>query len=173
MKKIYILTAILFFTVTLAFSQTQYEVYNDPKNGEKTLKGILSRSVIENDTSFKWYEENRKIYAPNEGATAALKNNRDSIELIVFMGTWCEDSHFVIPRLFSLVDKAGFPNEKITLIGADRNKKTLSHLAEALNVKNVPTIIVMKDGKEMGRVIEYGKSGEFDKELGNIITGKL
>jgi len=36
----------------------------------------------------------------------------------------------------------------------------------------VPTIIVLKDGKEIGRVVEYGKTGMFDKELGEIISGK-
>jgi hypothetical protein len=45
----------------------------------------------------------------------------------------------------------------------------LSHLAEALDIINVPTIIVMKNGKEIGRVVEYGKYGMFDKELGEII----
>jgi hypothetical protein len=33
----------------------------------------------------------------------------------------------------------------------------------------VPTIIVMKSGKEIGRVVEYGKSGEWDKELLELI----
>jgi hypothetical protein len=37
---------------------------------------------------------------------------------------------------------------------------------------NVPTIIVLKDGKEIGRVVEYGKTGMFDKELGEIISGQ-
>lgn len=172
MKKIYLAAAILLLISNLSFSQNQYEVFPDPENGEKVMKGFITRAIIENEPSFKWYAENRKIYAPNESAAAALRNNKDSLELIVFMGTWCEDSHFVIPRLFALLDKATFPNEKVTLLGADRNKKTLSHLAEALNVKNVPTIIVMKNGKELGRVIEYGKDGQFDKELGEVITSK-
>ena len=86
------------------------------------------------------------------------------------MGTWCEDSHFVIPRLFSLLDQSGFPKDKVTLIGVDRDKKTLSHLSEALNVTNVPTILIMKKGKELGRVIEYGHDGYFDKELGEILS---
>jgi len=55
------------------------------------------------------------------------------------------------------------------LIGVDRAKKTLSHLTEALNITNVPTIIVMKKGKEIGRVVEYGKYGLYDMELGEII----
>jgi hypothetical protein len=29
----------------------------------------------------------------------------------------------------------------------------------------------MKDGKELGRVVEYGKYGEIDKELGEISAG--
>ncbi|MEI9808442.1 MAG: hypothetical protein WDO16_11570 [Bacteroidota bacterium] len=39
-----------------------------------------------------------------------------------------------------------------------------------MNITNVPTIIVMKKGKEVGRVIEYGKEGVFDKELAEIIN---
>jgi hypothetical protein len=86
------------------------------------------------------------------------------------MGTWCEDSHFVIPKLFFLLDKAGFSRDRVSLLGVDRDKKTLGYLSEALHVTNVPTIIVMKNGKEAGRVVEYGKEGLFDKELGQIIT---
>lgn len=145
-----------------------FEVLPD-KNG-KTLKGILSRELIQSDTSFHWYAENLKGYTPNADAVAALRKNADSIQLLTFMGTWCHDSHYIIPKFYTLLDAAGFSRDRVTLIGVDREKKTLSHLAEALNIKNVPTIIVMKDGKEIGRVVEYGKFGMFDKELGEIIN---
>ena len=162
-------------TLVIAFlsasAQQQFEVSKD-HNGSKLYKGIISRDLLEKDTSFKWYAEALKGYTPNQAAVSAFRKNADSIELIVFMGTWCEDSHFVIPKMYSLLDAAGFPKERITLLAVDRNKKTLSHLAEALNVINVPTIIVMKKGKELGRVVEYGKSGQFDKELGEILATK-
>lgn len=160
------------FVVLLCIStqaQNQFEVLPD-KNGGKTLKGIISREVIQSDTSFHWYAENQKGYTPNAQALAGLKKNADSIQIIAFMGTWCEDSHFVIPKFYMLVDAAGFSKDRITLLGVDRDKKTLSHLSEALNVKNVPTIIIMKNGKEMGRVVEYGKYGLFDKDLGEILS---
>jgi hypothetical protein len=41
-----------------------------------------------------------------------------------------------------------------------------------MGVYNVPTMIVMKNGKEIGRVVEYGKYGIYDRELGEILTGK-
>lgn len=146
----------------------QYQVLSERPN-EKTFKGIISREVLLADTSFHWYAENQKHYTPNAAALAGLKKQADSIQLLVFMGTWCDDSQFIIPKLFSLIDAAGFSSDHLTLIGVDRQKKTLSHLAEALDVKNVPTIIVMKNGREAGRVVEYGKYGLFDKELGEII----
>jgi len=169
MKKFFIAALILFVASVPAFPQNQYEVLPD-NDGSKILKGIISRELLENDTSFKWYANNLKGYSPNADAIAALRKYSDSIQLITFMGTWCEDSHYIIPKFFMLLDAAGFSKDKVSLIGTDRNKKTLSHLAEAMGLINVPTIIVMKTGKEVGRVVEYGKYGMFDKELAEIIN---
>ena len=157
------------FLLSSSFAQTQYEIVPD-KAGKKVLKGIITQELLTGDTSFKWYAENLSGYTPNADAVTAFKKNIDSIELITFLGTWCEDSHFIIPKFYTLLDVSGFSKNRVTLIGVDRTKKTLSHLAEALNVINVPTIIVMKNGKEMGRVVEYGKYGMFDKELAEIIN---
>lgn len=151
-------------------AQSQYQVLPD-KSGAKTLKGILSRELLMSDTSFSWFAENQKGYSPNKDALDGLKKYADSVQLLVFMGTWCEDSHFIVPKLYMLADAAGFKDQNITLIGVDRDKKTLSHLSEALNVTKVPTIIVMRNGKEEGRVVEFGKYGLFDMDLGTIFKG--
>jgi thiol-disulfide isomerase/thioredoxin len=168
MKKILIIITGIFFVSGAVFAQSQAEISRDDK-GNKILKGIISRGEVESDTAFNWWSENLKGYTPQSQAVAELKKNTN-IQFITFMGTWCGDSKFIIPKFYSLLDAAGFPQEKVTLIGVDRNKKTLSHLTDALNVVNVPTIIVMNNGKEVGRVVEYGKYGMFDKELGEIIA---
>ncbi len=153
---------------SVALAQNQYQVLVERPN-EKSLKGIISHEVLLNDTSFHWYAENLKGYTPNAAALENLKKNKDSIQLLTFMGTWCEDSQNIIPKFYSLLEAADFSHDRVTLIGVDRQKKTLSHLTEALNIINVPTIIVMKNGKEIGRVVEYGKYGLFDMELGEIL----
>lgn len=169
MKQLSILALFTLLSLSQVVAQNQYEVIPDAEEG-KFFKGIISREVLTSDTlMMKWYAENLKGYTPNAEGLEALKNNKDSIELLVFMGTWCHDSHFIIPKLFAFLDAAGFPRERQTLIGVDRDKKTLSHLAEALGVTNVPTIMVMKNGRELGRVVEYGKYGMFDKEIGDIL----
>ena len=168
MKKFTLVAFIAFLLSSVSFAQNQYEVLVERPN-EKTFKGIISKEVLLNDTSFRWYAENLKGYKPNASAVEGLQKNKDSIQLLTFMGTWCEDSHSVIPKFYSLLDAAGFSQDRVTLIGVDRKKKTLSHLTEAMNITNVPTIIVMKNGKEIGRVIEYGKYGLFDMELAEIL----
>lgn len=172
MKKILLVAIAIVALNGVLYSQGQYEILTERPN-EKTFKGIISREILVSDTFFMkhWYVANQNSYSPNANAIDGLKKYADSVQLVVFMGTWCEDSQFIIPKFFMLTDAAGFPANRITLIGVDRSKKTLSHLTEALGIINVPTIMVMKNGKEMGRVVEYGKSGAFDKDLGEILNG--
>ena len=168
MKKFTLVAVIALLASNFSFAQNQYQVLVERPN-EKTFKGIISREVLLSDTAFKWYGENLKGYTPNASALEGLKKNKDSIQLLSFMGTWCEDSQNIIPKFYSLLDMAGFPQDRVTLIGVDRKKITLSHLSEALNVTKVPTIIVLKNGKEIGRVVEFGKYGLFDMELAEIL----
>lgn len=169
MKKIGCVIIIVLGINVSAFAQHQYEIIRE-KNGTKILKGLLTKEDLSKDSTFVWYVENQKGYIPDTAAVEALKKNGPSLQIMAFVGTWCGDTKFIIPKFFGLLDAASFAESKVTLIGVDRSKKTTSHLAEALNIINVPTIIVMKDGKEIGRVVEYGKYGMFDKELGEIIN---
>ena len=166
MKKL--MALLLVISSTQVFAQSQYEVTTDASG--KILKGIITKDLIAKDTSFKWYQQNLAGYTPNADAVKALKEKGSKIQIIAFGGTWCGDTRNILPKFFSILDAAALPAEKLTLIGVDRSKKTISNLADALGVVNVPTFIVLKDGKEVGRVVEYGKTGQWDKELGEIIS---
>ncbi len=137
---------------------------------QKVLKGIISRADIEFDTSFEWFKKNMQFGSADPSAVKTFREKADSFEVVIFVGTWCEDSQNLLPQFYRLVDKSGFPDASITLIGVDENKETLYNLHEVFNVKNVPTFIIMKNGKELGRMIEYGKYGTADKELAEIVN---
>lgn len=155
---------------TTVVAQVPYETSKDPSNGQKTLKGIISRDVLQQEPEFSWLQKDISWYKPNAECLALLPQLQDSIHFMVFVGTWCEDSHNVLPQLFKLLDQAKFPAGRVSLLGVDRQKRTLGLLSEAMGVTNVPTIIVMKKGKEVGRVVEYGKYGIYDKELAEILN---
>lgn len=151
-----------------AFGQTPYETLQERPN-EKTLKGWLTRAVLEQESSFTWMQENYKAYQPHAAGLQMLRQYKDSVRFLIFMGTWCEDSHFIIPRFFALADAAALAADRISLVGVDRNKTTWGQLSATLHVDLVPTIIVYRQGKELGRVVEYGRYGQFDREIGEII----
>ena len=166
MKKYSVVLA-LFFAMQ-GFSQNQFEVIKEGNN--KILKGVITREDISADSSFTWYKQNLAGYTPNASAVNAFKEKGTDLQVIAFGGTWCSDTQIILPKFFSIIDASAFPVSNVTLIGVDRNKKTIGHLAEALHVLNVPTFIILKNGVEVGRVVEYGKTGQWDKELGDIIN---
>lgn len=154
-----------------SFAQVQYEITQDEKHpGIKILKGLITKSIIETDTAaFKWYAANQKGYQPDTAAISNMQSAKNKIQYVIFGGTWCEDSQVILPRFFKLQEKSGILDNSITFFSVDRAKKTSGNISAAFNITNVPTIIVMKEGKEVGRVVEYGKTGKWDKELADIL----
>ncbi len=165
MKTIFFAT--IFFISIAGTAQSQVEVTQD--GNDKILKGIFSQQQLSQDTTFKWFTENQSGYTPPASTVTEFKEKGSKVQVIAFGGTWCGDTKYIFPKFISILNASAFPPDHLTLVGVDRNKKTIGHLAEALNVVNVPTFIVLVDGKEVGRVVEYGKTGQWDKELGEIL----
>ena len=166
---LFITGVLVMFTIT-SFSQTQYEVSADPKHPEdKILKGIINKNLIKHDSVYKWYAANQKGYVNPDTAIVGALHRDNAVKYVVFGGTWCGDTQLILPRFFMLQEKAGIADDRITIFGVDRQKQSLGNITSALNITNVPTIIVMKNGKEVGRVVEYGKTGKWDKELAEIV----
>jgi len=167
--KQFLIIALVIFSAQIALAQT--EVYREA-NGTKILKGFMTKQELATDSAFIWFAQNQQGYVPDQNALQLLRANRDSVNIIAFGGTWCGDTKNILPKFFVLTDAAGLSPDRVTLLGVDRSKKTIQHLSEAFGITNVPTIIVMKNGKEMGRVVEYGHTGLFDKDLAEILGKK-
>lgn len=172
MKK-YIATFLFFNLVTVGlYAQAQYEASQDMPNHPKVkiVRGLVNKYLIQNDTAFAWYNQSQGYYNPDTATLNAFERSKGKYDFVVFGGTWCEDTQFILPKFFKLQEKSGIPDNAITVFGVNRAKTSLGNIAQALNVSLVPTIIVMKDGKEVGRVVEYGKTGKWDKELAAILN---
>ncbi len=148
--------------------KANYIVIADDK--EKVLKGYINKSVLDNDPTFKWFRENMKYGVADSLAVAAFHKHAKDFKLVVFGGTWCEDTQAMLPLLYRLVEKSGYPESNITLVAVDRTKIGPDDLHKIYNVTNVPTFIVLINDKEIGRVVEFGKYAQVDKELGEIVS---
>lgn len=164
----YLFFIVALFSTAIASAQTA-EVLKDT-DGKKILKGFVTKQELATDTSFAWYKQNLQGYTPYAAAVDAFKGAKDSVYILAFGGTWCGDTHFILPKVLAVTEAAGVADNHITLLGVDRAKTTVHGLEKAFNVTRVPTFIVLKDGKEVGRVVEYGKFGMVEKELGEIVS---
>jgi thiol-disulfide isomerase/thioredoxin len=80
-----------------------------------------------------------------------------NLEILVFLGTWCGDSRREVPIFLKTAKAAGLKATSWKLYGVDVAKKMEGGLIEQYQIKRVPTFIVLRDGKEIGRIVEYTK----------------
>jgi hypothetical protein len=158
-----LLVAIIIGLGILTRAESECTVTSDGTH--KILKGLISRDMLEKDTAFSWFHQNRRAYTPDAAVTTILHNKAAQIQFLVFTATWNDNAQYILPQWFSLMDAAAIRAEQITLLGVDREKKTLYHLAEDMHIHSVPTFIVLKNGKEIGRFSPEGKNSQWEKDL--------
>jgi hypothetical protein len=169
MKKFLLLIVSITFLHFLVNAQTPYTISPDEKTGGLAYKGVINKYTLQNNLTFNWYAANQSGYTPESKILTAFESAKSSIHFILFGGTWCDDTQYILSRFFKIQELSGFPDSSVSFFGVDRDKKTIGNVSNAFNITNVPTIIVMKEGKEIGRVVEYGKTGKWDAELAEMI----
>ena len=95
MKHLFLVALIIGLGI-LTRAQSELEVSTD--GTEKILKGLINRDMLEKDTAFKWFTENKAAYKPAAEDVALLKARRQDLEFLVFGGTWNEETKYILPR---------------------------------------------------------------------------
>lgn len=161
--------------LTLAMQQfnAQKVVVNrevETTNDGKMLLGHQLKEQFVKEPYSEWYTKEFNEYALDQKAVTELrKSNINSYNLIVFVGTWCEDSHRDFPRLMKILEEVKYPDSRLTIIAVNRKKESPTGDEVKYNVSKVPTIIVEKYGKEIGRMIEMPTTGYVERDLVEIL----
>lgn len=117
-----------------------------------------------------WYQKEFVEYAIDQDAVAQLKKEKiNSFNITAFVGTWCEDSHREFPRLMKILKAVDYPMERLSVIAVNRKKESPNGEEGIYNIQKVPTFIVSKYGKEIGRIIEMPTSGWLERDLLEIV----
>ena len=139
----------------------------------KMLLGRQMKMQFTKEPFSEWYNKEYDEYEYDAQLVKELQKNKiNSYEIIVFFGTWCTDTHRELPRLIKILEAAKYPENKIKLIAVNRKKETPDGEDVLYNIKRVPTIIVKKYGREVGRIIEMPETGFLEQDLLNIIKKK-
>jgi thiol-disulfide isomerase/thioredoxin len=166
-KKLFCFLGILCITQHV-LAQVNYEILKDPKNGEPVYKGLVTFFDLHADADLSWLKRGMDKYKPNVNAMNYLKKNLGNYTLVVFMGTWCDDTKELLPKFEKVLNASAYPLTKLTLFGVDRDKKAKNIENKLYKVEYVPTIIVFKGHYEIGRITETVKES-VEKDLMEII----
>lgn len=91
--------------------------------------------------------------------------------LTVYLGTWCDDSKRELARFWRALDEAGFFDVEVRYLAIDRRDKRPPELAEQLDLHWVPTFIVERGGRELGRVVESA-ADTIERDLLALLSGE-
>lgn len=107
----------------------------------------------------EWYESGYNDYAANADTVATLSTALDAVEVEVYFGTWCDDSKQDVPRVIRVLDDAGFSPDRLTMIALSDHpgefKFSPGGEGRARLIHRTPTIVVTRDGREIGRIVQY------------------
>ncbi len=136
------------------------------------MLGLVSRTSIETELG-NWRDEIEHSRAlVDEDVARSLREVAPGAEVDVFLGTWCSDSRRLVSRLFVALEVAGEPLPfSIRFVGVDRQRHALEGLTDGVDLRYVPTIIVRRDGAEVGRIVESASRG-VEAELRALLTGE-
>lgn len=112
-----------------------------------------------------------KNYVPSSAAVEKLKAIDLEARVTLAFGTWCPDSKNYMPRLIKALLTAGNPKIQVKLIGIDNQFREPVSSVQPLRITNVPTVIVERGGREIGRIVETPASKTIEEDLALILAG--
>jgi len=155
-------TQILILAVILLSVGTKAQNINQTKLDARIERSILFGKVTLdglNDTlCSEWFKPEFRDYKVDVDILPQLnKKDLTGLKMTLILGTWCHDSHQQVPRMIKLLEAMKFPMSSLEIFAMDTYKKAPGIDIKTIDVKLVPTLIVYKGEKELGRIIESPK----------------
>lgn len=165
MREIIILVVVSMITINNLSLAQNFKVFQDEK-GKQVIVGQVSWKEWQDSSGWKDFSaKDYEITAENKAKLASLIN--DKINFLLFAGSWCGDSETEVPIIYKIIKDIDADENIIKLIGVDRQKHDLDGEATKYNITRVPTLIILKDGQELGRIVEFPKKS-WDEDLLDI-----
>ena len=160
-----------FVAITFLISCSSLNHQAVSHEGEPILLGDVDRRGLEKGPFAEWFNSGYQTYSVDH---AALENtNFEDVEILTFMGTWCSDSQREVPHFYKILDHLKISKNKHNVFALDnhpdRRKTSPKGEEKGWNIEYVPTFIFLKDGQEIGRIIESPME-TLEKDMANILA---
>jgi thiol-disulfide isomerase/thioredoxin len=152
MKKLALL--LIFSSIVLNIS-AQNNTKEDSRINKKILYGQVYLDAFDMDFCSTWYVPEHDSYKADKTILENLREQSlEDISISLILGSWCHDSQREVPRFIKILEEINYPFDQLNMNALDTNKTSPDFDAKANNITNVPTSIIYRNGKEIGRIIE-------------------
>ncbi len=94
-------------------------------------------------------------YKPEPELIDVLKSRiGNNLRMDVYLGLWCPDSRNNVPVFLKIIDAVSAPLDVSYYNLERKSDKSAKYFVDELKIERVPTFIVYRDGKEIGRIVE-------------------
>ena len=121
-----------------------------PPRTQPDLRGKITVDLLYR--AFPVFRSGADAYRPEPGAVKVISHIEEKTRLVVFLGTWCLDSQSEVPALLKTLAMARNPRLELELYAVDRAMDDGIGVADQLNLQSVPTVVVFRNGREIGRI---------------------
>lgn len=140
-----------------------------PTAEKPVLLGHVRREQVE-AAAPDWVEA-EVASAPDAEAVKRLAAVPPGATVTVYLGSWCGDSRREVSRFWRVLDQAGGEVPfAVSYVGVDHAKKEPAALVSGSDLRYVPTFIVRRDGREVGRIVESAPHG-IERDLLSLLDG--
>lgn len=136
-------------------------------SGNDVLVGTVSLEQLKHFTK-DWLEIESQKYLVNKTIINDIKPLLKGKEVVLVMGTWCEDSQREVPGIMKILEESEFPMNRLTIITVDEDKVSPNKQEKEVDLFKVPTLIFYDNGEELNRIVEF-PIGSLEQDILSIL----
>jgi len=133
--------------------------------------GYANKATFDQENYSDWFYDYYDRYRTDKEIIEQLKSVTKGVQIKAYMATWCWESKRDIPRLYKILEEIGYDFNDLELISVDRSRKVPVGKEKNKKLNNVPELIFIKNGKELGRLTKY-PMGNIEKYILKTIIGE-
>ncbi len=175
MKILKSLSIVIFLGIITSFfgcNSTKNTVENEQVKKTNHLEGMISKDQFLEAPHVAWFKENYNGFTIKKKYIEQLMPLLKDVKIVCFLGSWCEDSQFLVPEFYKLLDMVSFDENDLTTIAVQRGfGENIAEEFKAYHIERVPTFIFYRNNKEIGRIVEYPEPS-LEKQMISILKRK-
>jgi thiol-disulfide isomerase/thioredoxin len=132
---------------------------NDKRIALAPLPPVVGKVALDRILEVKpGYRVDASAYKPDPAKVAALKSVSTPTEIRVFFGTWCLSCKRLLPGMIKSLEAAANPKIEVAYYGVSEDLAEPAKELAASSVSKTPTILVLQNGREVGRIEEKAET---------------